>query len=374
MFSYIAGRRYSMRIASSDITMSGKSISMKHYTKEESLRIWNQNDSANSNRQNSPANPNNTFQSDTLQISDEGKSLQMINSTGTNKLESDNSLVLQLSEKDKQKILLLEKLIEAFTGKKFRFKVLDRIKIDPEKVNITPDLKIISPQAQPNLGWGVEYAFRETYHEKEQMSFNSSGVIKTADGKEINFSVSLNMSREFYSENSIIFKAEDAARKIDPLVIHFDGPPTGLTDVKFSFDLDSNGTPEQISFVSQGSGFLCLDLNNDGKINNGSELFGPDSGDGFRELAAYDSDGNNWIDENDPVYDKLRIWTKDENGKDVLFALGQKGIGAIYLGNVDTSFELKNRENESLGQIQKTGIYVKEDYSVGMIHHIDLSV
>jgi hypothetical protein len=298
----------------------------------------------------------------------------MLNSTGTNKLESDNSLVLQLSEKDKQKILLLEKLIEAFTGKKFRFKVLDRIKIDPEKVNITPDLKIISPQAQPNLGWGVEYAFRETYHEKEQMSFNSSGVIKTADGKEINFSVSLNMSREFYSENSIIFKAEDAARKIDPLVIHFDGPPTGLTDVKFSFDLDSNGTPEQISFVSQGSGFLCLDLNNDGKINNGSELFGPDSGDGFRELAAYDSDGNNWIDENDPVYDKLRIWTKDENGKDVLFALGQKGIGAIYLGNVDTSFELKNRENESLGQIQKTGIYVKEDYSVGMIHHIDLSV
>lgn len=362
-----------MRIASSDITMSGKSISMEQYSKEETLKTWNQNSNTGSNSRDSQVNPNSILQSDTLQISNEAKSLQILNSS-TNKLEDDNSLTMQLSEKEKQKIVLFEKLIEAFTGKKFKFIIPDKIRIDPEKVNITPNLKISSLPAQRSLGWGVEYASRETYHESEKMSFNSSGVIKTEDGKEINFSVSLNMSREFYSEKNVSFKAGDAVKRIDPLVIHFDGPPTGLTDTKFSFDLDSNGTSEQISFVSKGSGFLSLDLNNDGKINNGSELFGPNSGNGFSELAAYDSDGNNWIDENDPIYEKLRIWTKDENGKDVLFALGQKGIGAIYLGNVDTAFELKNQENESLGQIQKTGIFVKEDSGVGTIHHIDLSV
>jgi hypothetical protein len=45
----------------------------------------------------------------------------------------------------------------------------------------------------------------------------------------------------------------------------------------------------------------------DGRVNDGRELFGPITGDGFAELAAYDDDGNNWIDENDGIYDNLSI-------------------------------------------------------------------
>ena len=51
------------------------------------------------------------------------------------------------------------------------------------------------------------------------------------------------------------------------------------------------------------------------------------TGNGFSELAEYDSDGNGWIDENDEVYDQLKVWVKDENGKDKLY------IGGI--GNAD---------------------------------------
>ena len=41
----------------------------------------------------------------------------------------------------------------------------------------------------------------------------------------------------------------------------------------------------------------ALDINEDGKINDGKELFGTASGNGFGDLAAYDQDNNGWIDE-----------------------------------------------------------------------------
>ena len=69
------------------------------------------------------------------------------------------------------------------------------------------------------------------------MSFSSDGVVKTADGKEINFSVDLNMSREFASQQNVSIREGDA-KKMDPLVINFDGKAPELTDTKFSFDLD----------------------------------------------------------------------------------------------------------------------------------------
>ncbi|HEX3048490.1 MAG TPA: hypothetical protein VHY08_27320 [Bacillota bacterium] len=211
---------------------------------------------------------------------------------------------------------------------------------------------------------------RETYRESEQTSFKAGGVIKTADGKEIDFSVDLNMSREFASDKVTILEQKLS----DPLVINFDGPVAALTDTKFSFDLDNDGALDQISFLKSGSGFLALDQNQDGVINNGGELFGTASGNGFADLLKYDSDQNGWIDENDSIYEKLRIWTKDENGQDVLFALGQKGIGAIYLGNVDTQFSYKEAANQTQGQVHRTGVFLKEDGTAGTVQQIDLVV
>ena len=65
---------------------------------------------------------------------------------------------------------------------------------------------------------------------------------------------------------------------------------------------------------------------------------------------------------------------KDAAGKDVLMALGQKGVGAIYLGNVSTSFALKGAGNQTNGELQRTGIYLNENGSAGTIQHIDLTI
>ena len=207
-----------------------------------------------------------------------------------------------------------------------------------------------------------------TRHETERTIVKTSGLIQTTDGREIGFSLDIDMHRESHS------KTVETFRFIDPLVINFSGTAAQLSDEKSSFDLNNDGIAEEIAQLQSGSGFLALDLNGDGVINNGSELFGPSTGDGFQELALFDGDNNHWIDENDEIYEKLAVWTKDGSGKDVLQKLSEAGIGAIHLGAVNSGFSLKDTADETVGQVVSTGIAITEEGEIKTIQQIDLVV
>lgn len=216
------------------------------------------------------------------------------------------------------------------------------------------------------------YGVQEYYYSEEQnLSFTSQGTVTTTDGRSIDFSVDLSMSSRF--ETYYYEQTNDVIRMCDPLVLNFDGDIADLSDQTFMFDLDADGTEEEISMLSSGNGFLALDSNGDGIINNGSELFGTKSGDGFSDLAAFDSDHNGWIDENDDVFDKLKIWTKNNKGEDELMSLKEKNIGAIYLGNSNTDFTLRGSFGQTTGAIRKTGFFLYEDAGMGTIAHLDIA-
>lgn len=207
--------------------------------------------------------------------------------------------------------------------------------------------------------------------EREYTAFRSSGRAVTEDGRSISFGVEFAMSRSF-SERFDSLTSETYILT-DPLVINLDSNVTSVSDMKFLFDLDGDGEEENISFAGEGSGFLALDLNGNGVIDDGSELFGTKSGDGFADLAAYDEDGNGWIDENDDVYEKLRVWVKDADGSDKLLTLKEANVGAIYLGSVSTEFSLNDGvTNETNGVIRRSGVYLKETGEAGTLSHVDL--
>ena len=118
-----------------------------------------------------------------------------------------------------------------------------------------------------------------------------------------------------------------------------------------------------------------LDSNGNGKADDGSELFGTRSGDGFADLGRFDSDKNGWIDENDPVWDKLQIWTKDSDGNDLLYKLSDKGVGAICLMNASTDFTQRGMSDGQInGEIRRTGIFLYENGTVGTVQHMDLAL
>ena len=214
---------------------------------------------------------------------------------------------------------------------------------------------------------------QETYFEEsESTSFSTTGTVKTADGREINFNVNVGMSREFqeyYREDLELASFSFC----DPLVINLDTDVAQLEDQTFYFDIDGDGEQDEVSQLGAGSGYLALDKNGDGVINDGKELFGTDSGNGFADLAKYDEDGNGWIDENDAVWNKLKIWTKDENGKDVLYTLADKGVGAICLQNTSTDFTQKGANGQTLGAIRNTGVFLYENGNVGTVQHVDVA-
>lgn len=209
--------------------------------------------------------------------------------------------------------------------------------------------------------------------EYESTSFMSQGKVQTEDGRSIDFNVAFSMSRAC----SACINTMEVSNYIltDPLVINLNTEMTEISDQKFFFDIDSDGKEEEISELGKGSGFLALDKNEDGKINDGSELFGTKSRDGFKDLAAYDDDKNGWIDENDEIFSKLKVWMKDEKGEDILLDLGEADIGAIYLGNANTQYSFKDDSLNTQAVLRKTGVYLKESTGkVGTVSHVDLAV
>ncbi len=219
---------------------------------------------------------------------------------------------------------------------------------------------------------GFQYSQEQVRYEYERVDFAMKGKATTEDGRTLEFDIELSMSREFYESSGFSMSAFYSDPDVqDPLMIQLSGMPS-LTENKISFDLDMDGTMDQISFAGEGAGFLALDKNDNGTIDDGSELFGPKTGNGFEELAEYDADNNGWIDENDPIFNRLRIWTKDQSGKDRLMALGEAGVGAIYLDSFETEYQLKDRQNELQGIMRSSGMFFFEDGRTGTMHQVDL--
>ena len=139
-----------------------------------------------------------------------------------------------------------------------------------------------------------------------------------------------------------------------PIILDMAGDGYRLTSVRrgVTFDLDADGTPEQVAWTRQGSddGWLALDRNGNGIIDNGAELFGnhtpayandttPTAEHGFMALRFAEgptygaSRPDDRIDGRDAVFSRLLVWTdRNHNGfsePDELQKLSETPVAAI---------------------------------------------
>ncbi|MCL2253645.1 MAG: hypothetical protein FWC09_04300 [Lachnospiraceae bacterium] len=233
-------------------------------------------------------------------------------------------------------------------------------------LNIEP---VPIPSANNFLIAGVQRKIE--YSESESTTFTTQGLVKTADGREIEFNLNLIMTREFKAvyEETFIQVVQNFK---DPLVINLDTFTAEMTDQTFVFDIEGNGEKSTIPILSNKSGYLAWDKYDDGVVRCGKQLFGTASGNGFKDLALHDLDGNGWIDEADEIWSKLMIWIMETDGSSTLYSLADKGVGAIYLGNLSTDFTLTNQVNEAQAKIRSTGLFLYESGAVGSVQQVDV--
>lgn len=367
-----------MKIASSELQMTASHASLQQREVKESLRMWvgpQRPEFADGPR---PAaarpppsqTPPAAVPRPTVTLSDAG--LAAASTEGASSAD-------EAVDAD-PKTTLIRMMLEVLTGKRAKIFRPEELQGKHQPVSLDappsgrPDNAGTSANATRPAGYGIEYDYHESYREAEHSNFSVDGIVNTADGREIRFTLDLAMSREYREENSVSLRLGDAARKVDPLVLNFAGNAAELVDQRFSFDLTADGNKEQIARLASGSAYLVFDHNNNKQVDDGSELFGPRSGNGFAELAALDDDKNGWIDHNDSAFNKLSLWSPDANSSGELKSLAERGVGAIALSYISTPFDLKNSQNALLGQIRSSGIFLHESGSAGTIQQIDLTV
>lgn len=285
--------------------------------------------------------------------------------------EADESDLFELSDKDKLKIKMIEDFIQLLTGKKFKFKIPNLNK----SPNGTPNYHTYNqkgqgvPQSAPAPSFGLIYNREEQKVITSTVDFSASGIVKTQDGREIAFQSTFHVDQTLIDSSQ--FQLRMGAALQDPLVINFEGSVPEFGNTTFEFDLLSDGNAHQIKAFSSDTAYLAIDQNNNGKIDDGSELFGPKTNNGFAELSAYDDDQNGWIDENDAVFNNLKLWFKGDDGMDTLVGIANRDVGAIYLGHVATGLDLYSSTNQA-GRLRDSGLVVTETGRTHTIQEIDL--
>ena len=135
------------------------------------------------------------------------------------------------------------------------------------------------------------------------------------------------------------------AMALSPLVLNLGSGAVGTTSIAngVSFDLGGTGTAVNTGWITADEGFLVEDLNNNGVIDSGKEMFGTatalasggTAGNGFAALASLDSNGDGVINSQDAAWNSLQVWV-DANGDGIsepgeLHSLSSLGITQINL-------------------------------------------
>lgn len=163
-----------------------------------------------------------------------------------------------------------------------------------------------------------------------QQSSSSSTAVADASVQAASFQQVLQQR-----ELELNVNAQPQPQQVDPLVLDLAGngfSTRGLDDA-VQFDLDADGRRDRISAPSGDDALLALDRNDNGRIDDGRELFGDQHGaaNGFAELARYDDNADGRIDAQDAVFERLRLLRFDTDGNQQTQSLRQAEVSAIEL-------------------------------------------
>ncbi|WP_051303183.1 hypothetical protein [Psychromonas aquimarina] len=249
----------------------------------------------------------------------------------------------------------------------------------PSEITLQAELLVMKLLIEHMTGKSIELSEHRSKPESRVSAVQSSrlstltvhGQVESLEGQsaaldfEITAELNVNMSRRELQMNET-----SELQLTDPLVINLGREFADLDNAKFHFDLDADGDKDWVPKLAAGSAFLALDKNANSRIDDGSELFGPQSGNGFVDLAKFDDNADQVIDSRDSVYAQLKVWRPGGE----LLAAADVGISSISLQAVQDVREYRNEQGQLLGMAQKSAEFTRENGSTGRVQHIDMMI
>jgi hypothetical protein len=157
---------------------------------------------------------------------------------------------------------------------------------------------------------------------------------------------------------------ECGCQPYSPVVIDVAGNGFNLTSAStgVSFDFNGDGTGDRVSWTAPNSddAWLCLDRDQNGTIDNGSELFGnftpqssppPGMGrNGFNALVEYDKAGkggnaDGLITERDTVFRDLLLW-QDTNHNGISEASELRSLNQLGLTTIECDYKESKKTDQ----------------------------
>lgn len=257
-------------------------------------------------------------------------------------------------------LMLLKGLLERLFGASIKLLPANALQA-PEPVAI----------ASPPAPGGVIVTASTSYREQETLQVSGNGSVSTADGQRFEFMLDISSSRSFRLDANLTARSGAAAK--DPLLLTLDGHAAQFAGATVQFQLDAQRPASALPMPSNG-GWLALDRNRNGKVDNGGELFGPASGDGFADLAQLDRNQDGVLDDSDPLFAELKLWQARPDGQAQLAALSSVRVGAILLQRVAAPFSYRDGQNQEFARARSAGLYLSEDGQAGYLGQVDVSV
>ncbi len=231
------------------------------------------------------------------------------------------------------------------------------------------------------------------------------------------------MELMLYAE--IIYENAGIVRQVDPLILDLGDDGFDITTKADGtyFDLDANGFAERMNWTST-DGILAIDLNGNGMIDDGREVFGDnhllwdgtipegsadweknvrpllastsnsgggslgggsssstsrleiyqkEAANGFEALAQYDKNGDHVIDKKDSVFDRLKIWV-DANKDGISQAEELKTLEEMGISSIKLDYSKTNITTGTEAVIGNAAVFVRKDGSEGKVAEMWASV
>ena len=227
----------------------------------------------------------------------------------------------------------------------------------------------------------IEYKFPPRVQAAVGEAFFLQSILETIQD---HFNKFYEIAEKFYDDMMKLARGMNdsfstAHKQASPLALDLDGDGVETTTVETGvyFDHDDNGFAEKSGWVGKDDGLLVRDINNNGLIDDGTELFGNNSvlssgekaANGFEALADLDSNSDGVFNSSDAAWNQVKVWRDANQNGEVdsgeLLTLEQAGVSGINL-----NYENETTTDENGNQHKQTGTFIKTDGTTGSVHDV----